>query len=174
MSKCRWVLFSLLVTSYTLLILAGCGFHLRGQAKETLPDEFAVMRVRVVSSTVPGDSLRIEMKQALKQAGVVVAERDDERVPSLNLYSEKSDARVLSVDENRNVSEFLLRYQVAFDVTDRSGKPLKNKQSITLQRSFAFDRLNVLAMEREVQEIREQMRQDAVQQIIRRLGAQQL
>jgi LPS-assembly lipoprotein len=69
------------------------------------------------------------------------------------------------------VSEFLLRYQVGFDVRDASGKELVKRQEITLQRTFSFDKNAVLAMEREAEEMRARMREDAVQQIIRRLAA---
>ena len=69
------------------------------------------------------------------------------------------------------MSEFLLRYQVGFDVRDASGKELVKRQEIVLQRTFSFDKNAVLAMEREAEEIRARMREDAVQQIIRRLAA---
>ncbi|MFQ5993938.1 MAG: LPS assembly lipoprotein LptE [Acidiferrobacterales bacterium] len=130
------------------------------------------MRVNVINSQVAGDFLRFDMKRALKGAGVTVVDREDERVPSLNLYNERSDARVVTVTEDARVSDFVLRYQVAFDVTDRAGKRIVDRQTITLQRVFTFDRFAVLAKEREAQETRNQMREDAVQQIIRRLAVQ--
>ncbi|GMQ89913.1 MAG: hypothetical protein BMS9Abin10_0250 [Gammaproteobacteria bacterium] len=129
------------------------------------------MRVQVINSQVVGQSLRVDMKSALATAGVEVVSRDDVRVPSLNLYDERSDARVITVDADVRVSDFILRYRVAFDVTDREGKKLRERQTITLQRVFAFDKSAVLAKEREAQEVRKQLRQEAVQQIMRRLGA---
>ena len=167
----RRVLLLLLATSYSLPLLTGCGFHLRGRAQTTLPEQYSVMRVRLINSQVSGQSLRVDMKSALTAAGVQVVSRDDDQVPSLNLYDERSNARVITVDENVRVSDFLLRYSVAFDVTDREGKELRKRQTIILQRVFAFDKFAVLAKEREAQEVRNQLRQEAVQQIIRRLAA---
>ena len=165
--------FVLFASCYLLLISSGCGFHLRGQGGTApLPEKFSVMRVNVINSQVAGDFLRFDMKRALTGAGVTVVDREDERVPSLNLYDERSDARVVTVTQDARVSDFVLRYQVAFDVTDRTGKPIVDRQTITLQRVFTFDRFAVLAKEREAQETRNQMREDAVQQIIRRLSAQ--
>jgi outer membrane lipopolysaccharide assembly protein LptE/RlpB len=137
-----------------------------------LPDDLLTLRVRVVNSRVPGGSLQTELERALiAQAGVTLAVGDNGSVPTLNIYSEQSDSRAVSVDINVNVSEFLLRYQVIFGVTDAAGKELVARQTITLQRAFIFDRLHVLAMEREEQELRDQMRQEAVQAIIRRLAS---
>ncbi|MFQ6021632.1 MAG: LPS assembly lipoprotein LptE [Acidiferrobacterales bacterium] len=137
-----------------------------------MPDDLMTLRVRVVSSRVPGSSLQTELQQALvARAGVTLAVDDNGSAPTLNIYSEQSDSRAVSVDVDVKVSEFLLRYQVIFGVTDAAGKELVDRQTITLQRPFTFDKLNVLAKEREEQELRNQMRQEVVQAIIRRLAS---
>ena len=112
------------------------------------------------------------MERALNvQADVRIALETENGIPVLTLYDEQSNSRVLSYDEDRKVSEFLLRYRVDFDVRDAAGKKIVERQTIVLQRDYTFDRLNVLAKEREEQELREQMRQEAVQQMIRRLAS---
>jgi LPS-assembly lipoprotein len=55
-------------------------------------------------------------------------------------------------------------------LTGKDGKALAESQTIRVQRDHAFDRLNVLAKEREEQELRREMQRDAVQQILRRLS----
>ncbi len=162
---------SLLAISYALLLLSGCGFHLRGVGESRqLPELFSSLRVRQVN--VEGLALRREMERALKtQARVQVVAEEDGSAPVLTLYDERSDTRAVSVDRDVRVSEFLLSYQVGFDVRDASGKELVKRQEIVLRRTFNFDKNAVLAMEREVVEIRDRMREDAVQQIIRRLAA---
>lgn len=161
-----------LATCHLLLNLAGCGFQLRGQASTVLPEELVTLRVRVIDSRVPGGSLQVELERALiTQSGVRLAASDNGSAPTLNVYSEESDSRAMSVDRDVKVSEFLLRYQVVFDVTNAAGEELVSRQIITLQRDYTWDRLDVLAKEREEQELRNQMRQEAVQAIIRRLAS---
>ena len=169
MSKRLLILF---VCFFLSAILAGCGFHLRGQGKAGLSAELSVLRVRTIGENVPGNELRREVERALNvQADVRIAPEAENGIPVLTLYDEQSNSRVLSYDEDRNVSEFLLRYRVEFDVRDAAGEKIVGRQTIILQRDYTFDRLNVLAKEREEQELREQMRKEAVQQIIRRLAS---
>ncbi len=151
-------------------ILAGCGFHLRGHEKAGLSPELSVLRVRM--ENVSGNQLRREVERALNvQADVRVAPEVENGIPVLTLYGEQSSTRVLSYDANRNVSQFLTRYRVDFDVRDAAGKEMVGRQTILLHRDFLFDKTQVLATEREAQELRQQMRQEAVQQMIRRLAS---
>lgn len=167
----KWLL-TLFACFFLSATLGGCGFHLRGQAKAGLSPELSVLRVRIMGDNVSGNKLRREVERALNtQADVRIAPQADNGIPMLTLYDEQSNSRTLSYDQDRKVSEFLLRYRVDFDVQDAAGKKMVERQTIILQRDYTFDRLNVLAKEREEQELREQMRQEAVQQMIRRLAS---
>ena len=166
MSRCLLTLF---VCFFLSAILAGCGFQLRGQGQAGLSPELSVLQVRMVGEA---NALRRELERALNvQADVRLAPETENGIPVLTLYNEQSSRRVLSFDTARNVSEFLLRYRVDFDVRDAAGGKMVDRQTIVLQRNFTFDRLNVLATEREEQELLIQMRQETVQQMIRRLAA---
>lgn len=165
-------LLTLIVCFFLSAILAGCGFHLRGQGKAGLSPELSVLRVRMIGENVSGNELRREVERALNvQADVRIAPEAENGIPVLTLYDEQSNSRVLSYDADRNVSEFLTRYRVDFDVRDAAGKKMVERQTIILQRDFTFDKTQVLAMERQERELREQMRQEAVQQVIRRLAS---
>lgn len=165
-------LLTLFVCFFLSAILAGCGFHLRGQGKAGLSPELSVLRVRTIGGDVPGNELRREVERVLTvQADVRIAPETENKVPILTLFDERTNSRVLSFDADRNVSEFLLRYSLDFDVRDAAGEEMVGRQIIILQRDYTFDRLNVLAKEREEQELRVQMRQEAVQQMVRRLAS---
>ena len=128
--------------------------------------------MRVRTQQVTGNQLRREVERALNvQADVRIAPETENGTPVLTLYDEQSSTRVLSFDANRNVSQFLTRYRVDFDVRDAAGKEMIGRQTILLHRDFLFDKTQVLAMERESQELRQQMREDAVRQMIRRLAS---
>ena len=162
-----------LVGCISYLFLAGCGFHLRGATEYGLPPALATLRVTVQGSTQQYDPLRVAMTNALRtQAGVDVV--DAAEAPVLLLFAEKFDRQLLSVDSTGKAEEYLLRYAVSFRVTDKDSKILSEPQTVRVQRYFAFDRLNVLANEREESELRRDMQNDAVQQILRRLAAVEL
>lgn len=163
-------IFSLLATCYFVLSLSGCGFHLAGVGEQQqFPQSLSTLQVR--QENVQDNVLKVEMERALKTQARVQVVSGPQSVPVLTLYDERSETRAVSVDQNVRVSEFLLTYQVSFDVKDASGKELVKRQRITLQRNFSFDKNAQLAMEREAQEIQARMRTDAVQQIMRRLAA---
>lgn len=158
-----------LVTCILYLFINGCGFHLRGIGATELAPEFRTLKLEVAGSGAAFDPLREAMRSALQsQGGVTVVDSGD--VPVLHLDGESYETRVLSVSATVKAAEYLVLYRVNFRVTAARGDALVPSQTVALQRDYAFDPVNVLAKEREEQELRQSMRQDAVRQIIRRLG----
>lgn len=162
------IYFSLFSFLFSLL-LGSCGFHLRGAGKVEMPSALSILQVRVEDSLLENHPLLVAMKSALRyQTDIQVQESGD--APQLILYGEQSDSQVLSVTSSGKVDEYLLKYEVSFRLMGKDGKPLSLPQTVKLQRDHRFDRLNVLAKEREEQELRREMQRDAVQQILRRLS----
>ncbi len=152
----------------TLLILAGCGFQLRGAGGTVLPAELAVMRV-----TMPGGAawppLLVEVREALRRAGGVRLS-DEPGVPALTFYEEFIGTEMLATDSSGRASDYLINYRLSFALFDAGGKEWLARQSIKLQRDYRSDRLNALAGDREAEYLRGEMRRDAVQQLLRRLS----
>ena len=160
-------LYLVLCTLYFSLV--SCGFHLRGTGKVEMPPALSVMQVRVEGNLLENHPLLVAVKNALRtQTDVQIQESGD--APRLLLYGELSDSRVLSVTSAGNVDEYLLIYEVSFRLADADNKLLSEPQTVKVQRDHQFDRLNVLAKEREEQELRREMQRDAAQQILRRLS----
>jgi LPS-assembly lipoprotein len=151
------------------LLLSSCGFHLRGTGRYELPPAFSTLRVRVEGSQLQNDPLLVAMRNALRTQTDARIE-DTAEAPTLLLFGEHSDSQVLSVSSIGKVDEYLLKYEVSFRLTGKDNKPLAGPETVRLQRDYTFDRFNVLAKEREEQELRQAMQRDAVQQILRRLS----
>jgi LPS-assembly lipoprotein len=171
--KSSWVrppasfLYLVLCTLYFSLV--SCGFHLRGTGKVEMSPALSVLQVRVEGNLLENNPLLVAMKNALgTQTDIQVQESGD--APRLMLYGEQSDSRVLSVTSAGNVDEYLLIYEVSFRLVDVDNKLLSEPQTVKVHRDHRFDRLNVLAKEREEQELRREMQRDAAQQILRRLS----
>jgi LPS-assembly lipoprotein len=159
-----WAIFSLAALATT-----ACGFHLRGTGKLETPAALSVLQVRVEGNLLENNPLLVAVKNALRtQTDIQVQESGD--APRLLLYDEQSDSRVLSVTSTGKVDEYLLRYEVSFRLVDVDNKLLSEPQTVKVQRDHQFDRLNVLAKEREERELRSEMQRDAAQQILRRLS----
>ncbi|HSW52607.1 MAG TPA: LPS assembly lipoprotein LptE [Sulfuricaulis sp.] len=134
-----------------------------------MPAGLSVMQVRVEGNLLENNPLLVAMKNALRtQTDIQIQETGD--APRLVLYGEQSDSQVLSVTSAGKVDEYLLKYEVSFRLVDVDDKLLSEPQTVKLQRDHQFDRLNVLAKEREEQELRSEMQRDAAQQILRRLS----
>jgi LPS-assembly lipoprotein len=149
--------------------LVGCGFHLRGASSAALPPELSTLRVTMGSGYPP---LLVDMRNALQTLGNVrVTEDVSAKVPVLQLLSESSVNQLLAIDSSGRPSAYILNYRVDFSLTGADGKPLLEKQSVKLQREYSFDRLNVIATEKQSDFLQSEMRRDAVQQILRRLAS---
>lgn len=163
--QCRAVL-ALLIA---LPLLVACGWHLRGTEGVILPSSLSALRVQMTGGEGAYDTMLIAMREALQvQGGAKIA--DGPNLPTLHLYNPVVTNRVLSVDSTSKVREYMMRYEVSFRVTDAHGGELAPVQTLILQRPVAFDRLSVLAKEREEAELVTELKRDAAQQILQRLS----
>ncbi len=150
------------------MLLVSCGFQLRGLGTATLPPSLATLRVVVQSSQEANDPLRLAMEDALRvQAGATITQAGD--APTLALTRENIDSQVLTVDASGKAGEYRLRYEIGFSLADIHGVLLA-PQSLRLQRDYRFNPLNVLAKEQEEENLKRELRRDALSQIIRRLA----
>lgn len=151
------------------LLLSACGFQLRGASSVTLPPELTTLRVSMSGGRYP--PLLIEMRNALLAlGGVRLIDDMTTNVPLLQLHGEKSETQVLAIDSSGRISAYLINYRVAFSLSGADGKVLLPQQPIKLQREYTFDRLNVIATEKQSEFLQNEMRRDAAQQILRRLA----
>jgi len=159
----------LLLTALVMLVTA-CGFHVRGASSIRLPPELGVMRVTMSGKGY--QPLLIEVRASLLEQGKVKLVDDvTESVPVLHLHAEINNSQVLAVDSSGRVSAYLLDYRVDFSLDGADGKPLLKRQPVKIQREYVFNRLKVLATEKQSEYLRNEMRRDAARQILRRLAS---
>ena len=150
---------------FWLVLLAGCGFHLRGEA--TLPESLKTMYLQGVNTE---QGFGLELKRTLKRNGINVIPDYEKGAVILTILQNRFDRRVLSVGSNAKVSEYELDGVVEYKVTDGQGKVLSPPQTLEAQRSYEFDQNQVLAMGEQESLLREQMYQQIIQNILRRLS----
>jgi LPS-assembly lipoprotein len=145
------------------MVLAGCGFRLRGTAE--LP--FQSLYVPNADSGIALDLKR--NLQAGTQARVVDDAKQAEAI--LVFTEENRQKEILSLTAQGRVREFQLRYRVGFRVHDGKGADYVPHSTVLLTRDIAFNDTDVLAKEAEEQLLFRDMQSDMVQQIMRRLAA---
>ncbi|WP_438971072.1 LPS-assembly lipoprotein LptE [Methylophaga sp.] len=158
---------SRIVWGVFLLMLAGCGFQLRGEA--TVPEALKTLYLQGINTQQ--DTLGIHLKRALQRNGIVVLDEYQEGAAIFTVLENKYDRRVLSIGSNSKVREFEIDAWVTFKVTDDKGEVLSDVQRVEASRDYQFDRNQILAMDEQQRILREDMNKQMVQSILRRLSA---
>ena len=144
------------------LLLAGCGFQLRGVAD--VPFE----SLYVPNAT---SGIALDLKRNI-QAGTRVKVLDDAKGAEavMHFTEETRQKEILSLTGTGRVREFQLRYRVGFRVSDNKGGDFVPQNTIILTRDITFNDTEILAKEQEEQLLFRDMQTDMVQQIMRRLA----
>ena len=148
-----------------LLLVAGCGFHLRGAA--VIPESLKTMYIQGIDLHT---DLGRELKRSLESNGVNIADDYSQGTAVLSILENKYDRRVLSVGSDAKVSEYTLYGRVKFKVSDGDGVILAEEQTVEAMRDFQFDQTQVLGKGNEEELLREDLNRQLVGGILRRLS----
>ena len=149
------------------MLLASCGFQLRG----TAPLPFTSIYVQAPTTS----QLAVQIKRAVRaSSGTRVAETPGEAEVILQIMNELHERQILSLTGGGRVSEYQLRYRVAFRLTDAKNREHIPASELVLKRDYSFNDEQALAKEAEENLLYRDMRNDAVQQLVRRLQSAQI
>ena len=147
-----------------MLLLAGCGFQLRGQAQ--LPPELRVTYVQSQQAIgMPPGILNRKLRSTLASNGVTQA------TAIITILSEGSGRRTVAADRFDIKREYGLDYTAIYEVKLADGKVLIPAESIGANRALLFDENRVLGFEAAQESLVESMAEDLAGQIVRRLQA---
>ena len=159
--------FSFLLAA-TALLVAACGFHLRGGA----PLPFQSLYVQAA----PASQFATLFKRAVRagSGGTRLTDQPGEAEVVLQIMNELQEKQILTLGGGGRVSEFQLRYRVSYRLTDSRNREHIPASEILLKRDFSFTDQQALSKETEEALLYRDMRNDAVQQMVRRLQAAKL
>jgi len=158
---------SLILLLAAALLLASCGFQLRG----TAPLPFTSIYVQAPVTSALAGQLR---RAVLASNGTRIADVPEEAQVVLQILNEKQEKQILSLTGGGRVSEYQLRYRVGFRLTDSKNREHIPASELLLKRDYSFSDEQALAKEQEEALLYRDMRNDAVQQLVRRLQAAHL
>ncbi len=148
----------------TLILLAGCGFQLRGAY--VLPYESIYLAMPDYSE------IGAALKRAIRASGGTrIADSAADAQATLAPTADAREKVILSLSGTGRVRELRLRYRYAYRVIDSQGRDLVPAGEILLNRDLSYDDSNVLAKEQEEALLWRDMQNDMVQQLMRRLTA---
>ncbi len=154
------------LVGFLLLLIAGCGFHLRGSA--ALPDSLKVMYVQGISLQ---RDLGLELKRGLQSNDVTVLSEYQADSAVLTILENKFERHVLSVGSDAKVSEYELYNLLRYKLTDSSGKVVIESDKVEAVRDYRFNQNEVLASGQEESQLRQALNEQLVQSLLRRLAA---
>lgn len=156
---------SLLLAAAVLLLAPGCGFRFRGEA----PLPFQSIYVQAPATS----PLTSQLKRAVAAgSSAQVTEQPGKAEVILQITDERQERTILALSGGGRVSEFQLRYRVSFRLTDnKNAREYIPLSEIVLQRALTYSDTEALSKQAEETLLYRDMRQDAVQQLMRRLQA---
>lgn len=152
------------VTLATLL-LAGCGFALRGTA--TLPAALQPLYLEGVNDSTP---IRRELQRVLVDNRVSLADDLKSSSFSLAVGNEQSTERALSVNANARAGEYEIVMSANYQIR-KGTAAAQSPQTVTVTKVYLADPENAIAKTEEANIIRNEMRREMAQLILRRLQA---
>jgi len=152
------------VAGLLVAVVAGCGFHVRGDA--ALP--FKSLAIVGAENT----PLLIDLKRSLRgNAKVMVGDLPEQADTTLYIIQNQNDKSILTLSGGGRVREFQLTQKIVFRVADAKGNEWMPQSEINVRRDFSFNDSQALAKEGEEHLLIADMQADAVQQMLRRLAA---
>jgi LPS-assembly lipoprotein len=149
------------------LLLAGCGFQLRGTA--SLP--FETLHVQAPAGSQFANQFR---RAVTSGTGTRIVDDPKQAEATLVVISELREKNILSLSGGGRVSEFQLRYRMSYRLLDRNGVETFPVTEIALTRDFSYNDTEALSKESEEALLFRDMQSDAVQQLVRRLQVARL
>lgn len=154
-------------TLLLLVVVTGCGFHLRGVYQ--LPPQMATTMLKVDNMN---SELARGLKRSLETSGIIIVDNvvDKKSIAVLRVNKENHSKRVLSVDINGRVREYALHYALTIELSGPTGLVMPD-QTLEMSRDFLFDPEDVLGKSDEEADLLRDMQQDMVRLIMLRLQA---
>lgn len=146
-----------------MLLLSGCGFHMRGA-----PD----LPFKSIYLDLPDTSpLYTELSRNLRAGGTVVATTPKDAEAVLTVLADQREKKILTLNTFGRVREYALYQNFRFTVKDSNNATLVPPTDISLKREITYNEQQELSKQAEETLLYREMQSDIVQRILRLIAA---
>lgn len=153
-----------LAAALTAVVISGCGFQLRG----TSPVPAALQPLAIdCPNTLPARFCE-SVREQLSMGGIELQPKESaDYVLTLRDYSQ--NRRASAITAQASAAEYILRHSVTLELLTANKTPLIAATDLTSSETYRYDETNVLAKQREEEELQQQLGDRLAQQVIFRL-----
>ncbi|MGO1461349.1 MAG: LPS-assembly lipoprotein LptE [Marinobacter sp.] len=155
----------LISVSAMAVSLAACGFQLRGAP----PVSSALEPLNLLCKAPVPASLCQSVREQLELGGVELASGEKASY-HLKIQNFAQDRRASAITVQAAAAEYTLRHSVDLELISADKVPIIASTRLTASESYRYDETNVLAKQREEENLRRQLSDRLAQQIIFRLA----
>lgn len=146
-------LYEKFITLFMLLMITSCGFHLRGMTE---------ISFKTISLEGKELSFTKNLKKTLASNKVAVILPTENPELRIELLSEESEKRILSLSGQGLVREFEIFYRVRYRIKTIDSETWSQENIIETRRDFTFSDSNLIGKEEEERQLNESMRNEAI------------
>lgn len=136
-----------------LLMITSCGFHLRGMTE---------ISFKTISLEGKELSFTKNLKKTLASNKVSIILPTENPELRIELLSEESEKRILSLSGQGLVREFEIFYRVRYRIKTIDSETWSQENIIETRRDFTFSDSNLIGKEEEERQLYESMRNEAI------------
>jgi LPS-assembly lipoprotein len=155
----QWPVYWVMLLS---LAITACGFQLRGMA------DLSFKHLHIQGKTL---SISKDLARTFASNQIKIVDKINEAELLLELLDESNQKRIQSLSGGGLVREFELNYQVQYRTRQPADALWSKVQTVQVRRDFSYDDKNLLGKADEETRLNTDMRNDAIREIMRRLGA---
>lgn len=141
------------ITLLTLLMITSCGFHLRGMTE---------ISFKTISLEGKELSFTKNLKKTLASNKVAIVLPTENPELRVELLSEESEKRILSLSGQGLVREFEIFYRVRYRVKTVDSETWSQENILETRRDFTYSDSNLIGKEEEERQLNESMRNEAI------------
>ncbi|CAM8302924.1 RlpB Rare lipoprotein B [Candidatus Methylopumilus universalis] len=142
-----------LIAILFLLVITSCGFHMRGMTE---------ISFKTISLEGKELSFTKNLKQILKSNKVAIVSPTENPELRIELMSEESEKRILSLSGQGLVREFEIFYRVRYRIKTSDSEIWSQENIIETRKDFTYSDSNLIGKEEEERQLNEAMRNEAI------------
>jgi LPS-assembly lipoprotein len=142
-----------LIAILMLLIISSCGFHMRGMTE---------ISFKTISLEGKELSFTKNLKKVLNSNKVAIVSSTENPELRVELLSEETEKRILSLSGQGLVREFEIFYRVRYRVKTIDSEIWSQENIIETRKDFTYSDSNLIGKEEEERQLNEAMRNEAI------------